>query len=312
MACELGQKVRWGLSTLALGALGVLGASCSASDDASGGNGGAGAGGSGGTGAGGSGGIAIGGSGGGIQIDGGGGGDGSAGACNQAIDIVFVMDVSTSMGPFLSKLANEIETVDTAVKALNLKVEPHYGLVVFVDDTLFANSSQPYADVGTLKTDFQSWANFTSSNQQTAGGNQNTTFPENSLDGLYRAAKEFAWRPKESTLRVVIHTTDDTFVQGPTTYNGVQVIHNYPDTVKALQEEHVRVFTFASKLGGPFESDDVSAGWFAPVAGAASVPDSTGGGVYQLDDVLSGTVSLSASIPAAVKDTYCKPYPTPK
>ncbi|MBI3205478.1 MAG: VWA domain-containing protein [Myxococcales bacterium] len=283
---------------------------CSGADDTGGGSGGAGSGGSGSSA--GSGGLGLGGSGG-LAIDGGGAtGGGDAGVCDQAIDIVFSMDVSTSMGAFLNKLGDEIEAVDTAVKALNLKAQPHYGLVVFVDDTLFANSSQPYVDVKTLKADFKSWANFTSSNNQPSGGNQNTTWPENSLDSLYRAAKDFAWRPKASTLRLVIHTTDDTFVQGPTTFNGVQVMHNYADTVKALQEEQVRVFGFASKLGGPMESDDVSQGWFSTVAGSPAIPNATGGGVFQLDDVMSGTVSLSSAIPAAVKDTYCKPYPTPK
>jgi hypothetical protein len=295
-----------------VGALAVLGACGSASESGGGSGAASGAGGGGGGGAGGSGGLAFGGSGGGINVDGGGGASGGSAGCNQAIDIVFSMDVSTSMGAFLNKLATEMAAVDQAVKALNLNVEPHYGLVVFVDDTLFANSSQPYADVKTLETDFKSWASFTASNNQTSGGNQNTTWPENSLDSLYRAAKEFAWRPKESTLRLVIHTTDDTFVQGPTTHNGVQILNNYPGTVKALQDQQVRVFAFASKLGGPFETDDVSAGWFGAVAGSASIPDATGGGVFQLDDVMSGTVSLSSAIPAAVKDTQCKPYPTPK
>ncbi len=299
----------WKLVSCAVVLAGFGIAACSGANDSGGGGGG-----SGGTsGGGGSGGLALGGTGGGIEIDGGAGsGDGSAGACNQAVDIVFSMDVSTSMGAFLNKLADEIESVDKAVKALNLTVEPHYGLVVFVDDTLFANSSKPYADVTILKSDFKSWASFTSSNNQTSGGNQNTTWPENSIDSLYRAAKEFAWRPKASTLRLVIHTTDDTFVQGPTTHNGVQILHNYADSVKALQEEQVRVFGFASKLGGPLEGDDVSAGWFSPVAGSATIPDATGGGIYQLDDVMSGKVSLSDAIPAAVKDTQCKPYPTPK
>jgi len=281
---------------------------CSGADDTGGGNGAPG-------GAGGSGGLALGGTGGGggIGIDAGGdSGGGASGACNQAVDIVFSMDVSTSMGPFLNKLADEIEAVDAAVKALNLKVEPHYGLVVFVDDTLFANTAQPYLDVKTLKTDFKSWASFTSSNNQPSGGNQNSTWPENSLDSLYRAAKEFAWRPKASTLRLVIHTTDDTFVQGPTTFNGVQIMHSYAETVKQLQDEQVRVFGFASKLGGPSESDDVSQGWFSTVGGSPTIPNATGGGVFQLDDVMSDTVSLSSAIPAAVKDTQCKPYPTPK
>jgi hypothetical protein len=284
---------------------------CSANDSQKD-NGGSGATGAGGTGTGGTG---TGGTGGGIGLGGtgsGGSGTGGDNACTQSIDIVFVMDVSTSMGPFLTKLAQEMPAVDSAAKALNLASAPHYGLVVFVDDTLIANSSQPYTDVSILQSDFQSWANFTQSNQQVNVATSNGTFPENSLDALYRASTEFAWRPAASTLRIVIHTTDDTFWNGPTSTDGVQVIHNYTDTVKSLTDNQVRVFAFASLLGGPLEFDDVSQGWFAPYAGAKSIPDSTGGGVFKLDDVLSGSISLSASINAAVGGSLCKPYPTPR
>jgi hypothetical protein len=216
------------------------------------------------------------------------------------------------MGPFLTKLAQEMPAVDTAAKALNLASTPHYGLVVFVDDTLIGNSSQPYTDVSILQSEFQSWANFTQSNKQVNVATQNGTWPENSLDGLYRAATEFAWRPADSTLRIVIHTTDDTFWNGPLTTDGVQVVHNYTDSVKALTDNQVRVFAFASLLGGPFETDDVSQGWFAPYAGAKSIPDATGGGIFKLDEVLQGTISLSDSINASVAGSLCKPYPTPR
>ncbi len=284
---------------------GVAGCSASGGDAGSGGT--AAGGGSGGIGAGGTGaGVNLGG-----QAGSASGGGGSAG-CTQNIDIVFVMDVSTSMGPFLSKLAQEIPVVDTAAKALNLQSTPHYGLVVFVDDTLFANSSQPYTDVSILQSDFQAWATFTAGNTQVKVTTQNTTWPENSLDGLYEGAAAFAWRPADSTLRIIIHTTDDTFWDGPAFQDGVQITHGYTDTVKALQTAQVRVFAFASLLGGPFENQDVSPGWFGPYLGSQSIPDSTGGGVFKLDDVLSGSISLSASINTAVESSLCKPYPVPR
>lgn len=287
---------------------------CSANDSQN--NGGTGATGSGGTGTGGAGGTGgTGGTGGGIGLGGGGsGGSGTGGAagCTQSIDIVFVMDVSTSMGPFLTKLAQEMPAVDSAAKALNLASPPHYGLVVFVDDTLVGNSSQPYTDVSIIQSDFQSWANFTSTNSQVVASSSNGTFPENSLDALYRAATEFAWRPKESTLRIVIHTTDDTFWNGPTSTDGVQVVHNYTDTVKSLTDNQVRVFAFASLLGGPFETDDVSGGWFQPYGGQKSIPDATGGGVFQLNDVMNNSISLSNSINQSVAGALCDPYPVPR
>src|SRR5262249_8573868 len=154
--------------------------------------------------------------------------------------------------------------VDTAVKGLNLTSTPHYGLVVFVDDTLAANNAKPYADVAALQADFQKWAAFTSSNTQVNGACCNSTWPENSLDALYDAATKFEWRPIDQTLRIVIHTTDDTFWNGPTTADGVQILHDYKSTVQALQQAQVRDFSFAALMGGELENLDVSMGWFGP------------------------------------------------
>ena len=237
-------------------------------------------------------------------------GTGGQDGCTQNVDIVFVMDVSTSMGPFLDKLAQEMPVVDAAVKQLNLQSTPHYGLVVFVDDMLLVNGGQPYDDVAVLQQDFQQWAGFTSSNTQVSGGGYNSTWPENSLDGLY-GATGFAWRPAEETLRIVIHTTDDTFWEGPSTQDGVPIAHNYDETVTALQQAQIRVFSFASMLGGPTETTDVSAGWFGPYNGKNSIPEATVGGVFELNQVMSGQISLSASINQAVSDSFCEPYEPP-
>ncbi len=245
-----------------------------------------------------------------------GGGNGGSGAdlgCTDAVDIVFVMDVSTSMGPFLSKLAEEMPVVDAAAKALNLSSAPHYGLVVFVDDTELVNGGAPYEDIGALRSQFQSWADFTSQGTQIDSNVESFSMPENSLDALYRAANEFQWRPAETTLRVVIHTTDDAFWNGPTTTpEGILAVHGYSDTVAALEQAKVRVFSFAEKWGGEDETDDVSAGWFKPFDGMATVPASTGGSVFELGQVLSNQISLSASISGAVAEAHCKPYPTPR
>jgi hypothetical protein len=252
------------------------------------------------------------GTGGDLVIGVGGSDTGGAAPCTQNIDIVFVMDVSTSMGPFLSKLAQEMPVVDAAVKAMNLESEPHYGLVVFVDDVLFANGGQPYTDVAALQADFQSWSSFTSSNSQVSGSGYNSTWPENSLDALHAAATQFPWRAEGETLRAIIHTTDDTFWQGPMVADGVQIVRDYPGTVSALQQAQVRVFAFASYLGGPSGNENVSAGWFAPYGAQPSIPDATGGAAFEIDLVLSGQLSLSASINEGVEDTLCEPYPVPQ
>jgi hypothetical protein len=230
-------------------------------------------------------------------------------SCDQDVDIVFVMDVSTSMGPFLSSLADEIETVDQALAALDLPSPAHYGLVVFVDDFAILGGAAPYPDAATLRADFQDWSAFTSTNQQVGGGGTNTTWPENSLDALSAAATAFQWRPAASTLRLVIHTTDDTFWDGPTNANGVDIQHGYTDTVDALQEREIRVFSFAAQIGGQCECEDVTPGWSTPFGGSPPIPEATGGGVFDIDLVLAGQVSLADAIPQAVIDTMCDPYP---
>jgi hypothetical protein len=217
------------------------------------------------------------------------------------------MDVSTSMGAFLSKLSQEIDTVDKSVNALSNSAIPHYGLAVFVDDAKLLNNGAPFQNVAVLRKEFDSWASFTSTNQELGGGETNSTWPENSIDALYSAAKSYAWRP--GSLRIIIHTTDDTFWNGPVNENDVLIQHGYQETLQTLLDQEIRVFSFAAKHGGPDETDDVSQGWFKPYGNQAPIPTATGGFAYELEGVVSGQTSLSASIEKIVADTLCQPYP---
>ncbi|MFV8753792.1 vWA domain-containing protein [Nannocystaceae bacterium ST9] len=235
--------------------------------------------------------------------------DGPNEMCDQNVDIVFVMDVSTTMGPFFDKLESEIAVVHEALMQYELPSEPHYGLVVFVDDFTLVNAGTPYTDVDQLKADFAYWNDFTSSNQQTKGGGYNSTWTENSLDAIYAAAAGFQWRPNADTLRMVIHTTDDTFWNGPTTADGVDILHNYPDTVDLLQSKEIRMFSFAALIGGQCDCDPVGMGFFDDFQGQPSIPMQTGGTAYNIDEVLAGVQSLSTAINTAVEDSYCEPYP---
>ncbi|HVH98416.1 MAG TPA: vWA domain-containing protein [Enhygromyxa sp.] len=229
--------------------------------------------------------------------------------CLEDVDIVFVMDVSTTMGPFFDKLESEISAVHDALSAYDLPNPPHYGLVVFVDDFTLVNAGVPYTDVEELKADFAYWNDFTASNQQTDGGGYNSTWTENSLDALFSAAVGFQWRPKNSTLRMIIHTTDDTFWNGPTVGNGIDILHNYPDTVDILQANEVRMFTFADLIGGQCECDDVSEGFFTEFQGQPPIPAQTGGAAYNIGEVLAGILSLSQAITDSIDDSYCEDYP---
>lgn len=230
--------------------------------------------------------------------------------CKANIDIVFVMDVSTSMAWVLQKLAQEILVVHEAIVALGLQTEVHYGLVVFVDDAKIINNGTPYTEVNTLKDDFVAWSNFTQSNSQTSGMGSNNDWPENTLDALYSAGFAFQWRPVESTLRIVIHTTDDTFGDKGANQSGVVVQHGYDETVAGLQERQIRVFAFAdnSKTGGPGNNQDVSMGFFTPYNGKTPIPEATDGGAFNIIEVNQGTVSLSAAINQSVEESLCMVY----
>jgi hypothetical protein len=232
--------------------------------------------------------------------------------CIQDVDIVFVMDVSTTMGAFFDKLEAEIQAVDTALQAFDLPNPPHYGLVVFVDDFTLVNTGVPYTDVNELRADFEEWNNFTATNAQTKGGGYNSTWTENSIDALYAGAGGFQWRPIDTTLRMIIHTTDDTFWNGPTVGNGINILHNYAETVDILQEKQIRMFTFADFIGGQFEDQDVSMGFFSDFQGQPPIPMQTGGGAYNIGEVLAGLISLSDAINTSVEASYCEEYPPPE
>ncbi len=229
--------------------------------------------------------------------------------CETAIDIVFVLDVSTSMDSLLTLLAAEIEAVDTALADLGLEAEPHYGLAVFVDDAGLMNEGQPYDAIPTLQQEFSDWAEWTSLGTQLApAGFLNYTWPENSLDALALAATGFQWRDAETTLRLVIHATDDTFWDGPATENGVAIVNGYEGTVAALQAQQARVFSFTADIGGQCECENVAAGWSAPYGEFASIPDATDGGRFDIGLIVDGRVSFTDAIAAAVDQSYCTAY----
>lgn len=230
--------------------------------------------------------------------------------CKQQIDIVFVMDVSTSMLALLQKLEDEILTVDAKLKSLDVLPDVHYGLVVFVDDTLIINGGAPYADVQTLKQDFNKWWNFTQSNSQVNGGGFNNDWPENSIDALFTGAGAFQWRAMEDTLRMVIHCTDDTFGEKGAVQSGLAIQHTYDETVLALQDREVRVFAFADNdmTGGPGDNQDVSMGFFTPYNGKTPIPDATDGGAFNINLVLANQLSLNAAINDSVEATLCQDY----
>jgi len=230
--------------------------------------------------------------------------------CYEHIDIVFVLDVSTSMDGMLQELEADIAEVwDAANDLTELDDDTHFGLVVFVDDFLVVNDGASiYAGADGLQTDFNYWYTHTSSNQQTQSTAQNIDWPENTLDALNAAADGFNWRDQETTLRVIIHATDDTFLENPNSFSsGVQVLSTYAGTVANLQDKTIRVASFAAHLGGSSGNVDVEPGFFADYAGQSPIPDATSGNVFEIGNV-GTTLSLADAINEFVAEEFCSDY----
>jgi hypothetical protein len=228
--------------------------------------------------------------------------------CYEMIDIVFVIDVSTTMSYILSTLETEIGLVWDEAQSLSIDDEPHFGLVVFVDDVMVV-ATETYTDGAALQSDFNYWYTHTSSNQQTQSTASNGDWPENSLDGLYAAATEYTWRDPELSLRVIIHATDDTFLEHPASFtSGIQAQHTYIETVAELQAQTIRVGTFAAHLGGMSGTDNVEAGFFTDYMGETPIPAATDGDVFDIDEVFNQTISLTEAINGFVIDELCTPY----
>jgi len=230
--------------------------------------------------------------------------------CKQQIDIVFVMDVSTSMFAILQKLEEEILTVDAKLKTFDVLPDVHYGLVVFVDDAQVIDGGVPYTDVLDLQAQFKSYWMFTQGNSQVSGNGSNFDFPENTIDALFIASGGFQWRPVESTLRMIIHTTDDTFGEKGAVQSDIVIQHTYDETVLALQGQQIRVFSFADNdmTGGPGDNQDVSMGFFTPYNGKTPIPEATDGGAFNINLVNKDQLSLSAAINDSVETSLCEQY----
>jgi hypothetical protein len=276
------------------------------------------------------------------QLDGGGGSPDS-GVCEDVVDVVFVLDVSSSMDFVLDKLDAEIASVVTAATAL--KPEPHFGLVAFVDnfkldDTGPLGGGVIHTTADTLRAAFQHYKNtYTTPNRNPGDGPtgptlQNPICEENAVDALYAAASTFPWR--ETASRVVIVVTDDTFLERPDNYgdrDGDGLTDktdfpregNYPaqntmaEAIDALRFNRARVFSFTRlQEPGPFSLSkcstgrrlpwsSVSAGWSAPYGGQQPIPERTGGSNFDVEKVRDGTLSLSATINEVVLSSYCNP-----
>ncbi len=148
-----------------------------------------------------------------------------------------------------------------------------------------------------------------------AGGSERGGVPEKTTpartDRPPRQAST-AWTYKsiegsaDDTVRVVVHATDDGFVEAGRRLSGaVTVEHDYRGTTRAVRNAHVRVASFTARIGGHCECEQVEAGFMAPFAGQVSLPDATGGAAFDIDDVAAGRLHFADAIPSLVDNAIC-------
>lgn len=234
---------------------------------------------------------------------------GHSSGCYDPIDLVFVLDVSTSMRDEFSHLHDGIGSIFAAADALTMNHT--FGLVVFVDDVLVVNGCSTFDTAASLQSEFDQWRTFCSTNGNPGGSAaDNADCPENSLDALYAAATTCTWR--SGATHVIIHVTDDTFMQRPQMLSGeVSVEHTYAEVSDALVASQIRVGAFAQSTPmfcGAGTSANTARGFFEPFMGAPALPDATGGRVWDIADVRSGTLDMATAINEMIAAEHCAPF----
>lgn len=263
--------------------------------------------------------------------------------CTQDIDVVLVLDVSSSMGFVLTKLGSGIDGIVDA--ANQLKAGAHFGLVAFSDNAAFGlggsdAQGKVHTKASSLKKAFSDFKSTYMDNDRNPGDGksgpirQNPLCEENSLDALHMAAAEFPWRDKAA--RIIILATDDTFLVAPDNYGDrdgdgktdkkdypregdYPAVHTVKDTVQAVKDAKARVFTItrlkppglldAGKCGtGRRHSGDnasIAYGWSQPYDGEDPIPDQTDGKNFDLAEVQSNKLDLADAINGIVLETHC-------
>jgi hypothetical protein len=237
---------------------------------------------------------------------------GEGASCVQPMDVVFVLDVSTSMDDDVATIRAGLGSIWNA--ASTLTDSARFGMVVFVDNALAVNGCTPFETLEAMQAEFERWRAFCATSVNPAGGGENFDCPENSLDALHLAATTCPWRPDAT--HVLIHVTDDTFLERPgvlsqDTYTGegTPVQHTYGEVMRALRDGMIRVGAFASpspgeECGAGF-SANAGDGFHDPFRGMPSIAEATGGRVWSIRDARAGALDMAEAINAFTRDEHC-------
>ncbi len=214
------------------------------------------------------------------------------------LDVVFVLDVSTSMDEAIGSLRSGIRDVWDA--ASRLSPAARFSLIVFVDDALAVNACAPFASVEQLSASFDQWQSFCASNESPVSGAENFDFPENSLDALQLAVNACTFRP--GATRIVVHVTDDTFLEPPSRFSGtIPAQYAFNEVSAAFVTNELRLASFHDVTRYP-------QGFSTPYGGAPGLVEATDGASFSLQAVVDGDLNMGSAIQVFIEEEYCTPF----
>ncbi len=233
-------------------------------------------------------------------------------ACSEPLDLVIVLDVSSSMTDDVARLRDLAPTI--FADALEASSAAQVSLVVFVDDARAVMDCVPFDSAETLAGELDQWRVFTATNTSPVSGIANVDCVENSLDAIATAITGCEWR---DGARVILHVTDDTFAERPAVLSGpfgpgVLVASTYIEVSDALAREDITLAALTANgagasCGGPTVSPDVGRGFHMPYGTDVSLPTRTGGEAWDLRAVRDGTFDLAPAIRALLSRRACAP-----
>lgn len=244
---------------------------------------------------------------------------GDGGTCGRPLDIVLTVDVSTSMTGELAAIGDGISHLWDV--AHEVSADPRISLVVFVDDVLAVDGTPPFAadggcmpftNVEDLRTQLGAWQTFCASNQSPVSHLPNQDCAENSLDAIVAATM---CPLRDGSRRVLVHVTDDTFVERPAVLSGewgggVVVQFNYLEATTALVDRGFRVGVFGETgVGddcGAGRSPDVGRGFSGPFGSMSSLPEVTNGRFWDLREVRAGRLDMASEIESWLRQIACE------
>ena len=122
------------------------------------------------------------------------------------------------------------------------------------------------------------------------------------------------WR--DGATHVVIHVTDDTFLEAPAHFSGgfgsgPAAEHTYAQTSAALVAAQIHVGAFAQLTPadcGAGTSANTAQGFLAPYHGMPSLPDATSGRAWDIAQVRNGSLDMATAINELIAASHCAPF----